>query len=262
MELKETVENLRLANDINMLSTEELANKYLSSSRRYSDFIKKYAEFFVYSPLYQLRAFKQYDKILELIDYGHVMYNIKGLDQLEKNILCQINRNVTNYRLNMLRDDEFQAKWVLEESIGKHKVNNEESYEEVVKGMYDAADRYSKRKITHSEIMDSLYCINALVTGKDKEEMFKRVCEKYPNLKNCNNIDFLYFANYMVRLKPSVVDDEFIEDIFNVIDESEFIFKNGFDDGSTNRRDYKKLAKATLKNVKAYEKKKAKSLKK
>lgn len=260
MELKETVENLKLANDINMLSTEELANKYLSSSRRYSDFIKKYAEFFVYSPLYQLRIFKHYNKILDLIDYGHVMYNVNGLDQLEKNILCQMNRNITNYRLNMYGDDEYQAKWVLDESIGKHKVNNGASYEEVVKGMYDAADRYSKNKLTHSQIMDSLYYVNRFSDKTNKNKMFNAVCEKSPILKNCNNIDFLYFANYIIRLRPSLVDEEFIEDIRNVIDESEFIYKGGFDNGNIDKHDYKKMTKLTLKNIKNYEKNKIKKL--
>lgn len=261
MELKEIVENLRLANDINTLSIEELANKYLSSRKRYYDFIKKYSEFFVYSPLYQFRVFKQYNKILDLIEFGHVMYNIPSLDQLEKNILCQINRNLTYYRLNSYRDDEFQAKWVLEEAIGKHKVNSGESYEELTKGMFDAAENYSKNKLSHLEVMDYLYSINTYDDLK-KEILFDSFCEKNPGLKNCNNLNFLYFANYMLRLNPSVVDEQFIKDISNVISESEYIYKNDLYNGNVDKRDYKKISKLTFKNIKKYEKNKIKKLKK
>ena len=56
MEIKEAIKRVSLANDINLLSLQELADKYLKSQTCYDRFLKDYAEMFCNNDIYQLRV--------------------------------------------------------------------------------------------------------------------------------------------------------------------------------------------------------------
>ena len=99
METKKIIEKLEIISDINDLSLEDIANKYLSSKENYDEFLQKYSDIFVYGPLYQLRVFPEYKKIMDVINYGNIMYPSKENENLAKKILNFMDYNIDKYKL-------------------------------------------------------------------------------------------------------------------------------------------------------------------
>ena len=94
MERKQVLERLVIADDVNTIDLNDLANKYLCNEEEYVEFLNKYANMFVVSPLYQLRAFNEYRKIAELVETGTIMYPSKENDDKAIRLLSEINYNL------------------------------------------------------------------------------------------------------------------------------------------------------------------------
>ena len=148
----------------------------------------------------------------------------------------------------------MQAKFFLDSAVGNYKTKDHKSYENLVEGMYDAAVKYDQKGYKVLEgFIKSLY-LNASFKNKNSvKRMMNEYLEEIPLAKECNDINFLYLANYIITYKKSDLDQEFIDDVKDVIEASIVIEKLGLSEYDNNK-DYKKVAKFTLKNIKNYEK--------
>ena len=258
MEIKKLVEELELVNDINIMSIKDLETKYLESEEKYKEFLNNYTDYFQRNILYQLRVYPHYKKILELVDAGHKKYeNVNN----NKKLLEIMDYNTDKYKLNRNSDDEIQAKFLLFETIGKNKTKGNANYESVVEGIYNSALNYGKKDVEVDGIMDYLYFVMGFNDSKHYKELYEDFSSRHPFTNELNNINFLYFANYLINSKPSIVTEDFIDDVKKIISASIDIEKVGMS-RNKNFDDYKKVANFTLKSIKKLEKREAKVLKK
>ncbi len=259
MEIGKIVEELELVNDINKMSIKELEEKYLKDEETYKDFANKYTLIFQKNLLYQLRVYPHYKKILDIIALGHKKY---------ENVNCNIDKilkvmdyNTDKYKLVNHSDDEIQAKFLLNESIGKNKTKKNEDYENIIDGIYHSALNYSKKDVEVEDVMDYLNFVVGFNDKKHHIDLFNYFSSKHPIANELNNIYFLYFANYLINTRPSVVTEEFLNDVKRII-EGSFDIENYGLNSYKNISDYKKVANFTIKSINKLEKNKAKVLKK
>ena len=262
MQLKKLIENLSLVNEVNKLSLEELANKYLCNEESYSEFIEKYSEYFEYHTLYQLRVSPHYNKILDLVTNGHLMYPTETNENHEKKILSIINYNLENYKLKVKFDDEYQARFLLDDAIGNRIDKKHKPYEKLVDGMLNAAIKYDSKNDDNIEDLPYYLCLyHSLKNPREEKKILNKYFEDYPLAKECNDVYFLYLVNYLLAYKKAEVDKEFLDDVCDVINASKTIEKLGLNEHD-DYKDYKKVAKYTMNNIKKYVKENNKSLKK
>ena len=257
METKKIIEKLEIISDINDLSLEDIANKYLSSKENYDDFLQKYSDIFVYGPLYQLRVFPEYKKIMDVINYGNIMYPSKENENLAKKILNFMDYNIDKYKLYKYSDDEIQAKHLLNQSIGLGRIDEEMNYKNVVSMLLSGAQKYEKRDGNSiKDFKDYVPFIRYSYDYPSQERFFKKYFEDHSLMSLCNDPEFLMYANYLINTMSSSVDDAFIEDVESVITASNVMHESKMIRETD--RSYKILAKFTTKSIKNYKKEKEK----
>ncbi len=255
MELKETIEELKLINDINTKSLEELAEEYLSSEEKCDDFFNEYGQLFFKKIHYQLRVSENYEKILDLLNYGKIMYPKENNEMTFNEIDQIIKYNLKNYDLRGKVDDLGQSQTLFINDLGADKCRTTPKYDKIVTGIYNAALNYSDKG--KYDIKDFKSFIDLTRFSYDQMSV-KRAINKYiydhPLMKECKDVNYLYFVNYMLRKDKDLIDDkEFIEDAIDVIEASMILFDyDSLDDKEkiNKYKDYKKVAKFTLKNIK------------
>lgn len=260
METKKIVEELERVNDINTLSLAELANKYLKDEETYNEFITNYGEFFVNGLLYQLRAIPHFRKIANLVESGTIMYQSEENEEKAKKIYKSIDHILNRFKTRSLVQDESQANALFTDLVGAERCSEAKRYEKVVTGILDAAKKY---EASDNNSIDE-FVFFALRVAKNHKEEYNEIINKYMDEHKlaylCNDVNFLYFINYMLKLRASYVDKEFIDDSKNVILESISLNENKLPNNNKNSSDknYFKVAKYTLKNIYKYENKKEK----
>ncbi len=252
MELKKIAKKISLANDINTLSIEDLANKYLKSKTTYEKFLKDYEEMFGNDSIYQLRVFNKYEKIEKLLDYGYVMYPSDKSEDLTKNILSYMDYNLKYNNYNKIKEDVAHSDYSFDIITGAYRAKHEETYEQKIKGMDKAIKKYEACKGKTLEDFGLFanmirYCVNP----ENFDRHLSLYMETHPLMRECNDIYYLYFVNYVLS-KNNIVDPKFIDDAKSVIGVSR-IFDRQLIHPIIKNKDYNRVAKYTLKNIKRYE---------
>ena len=256
MEVKELVKNLEVINDINVLSQEELNDKYASSEERFNSFINRYGDYFINHGLYQLRASGEYNKIINLINEGSNKYSNDNIFAYKTSILHFINYNKQRFNIkdNSLSDDVLESQYLFLESLGATKATGNNSYPEIVTSLYDSAVAYNNKG--DYDIDDFFNYVNYIMNTTTSVQEFKKLVNRYtvshPLIEKCNDVSFLYFANYMLTSKNDEVDDSFIHDVKSVINASKVMEHIGLVEKEYNPKTYDKVSKLTNKKIKKY----------
>lgn len=253
MERKEVVERLVLADDVNTLDLNDLANKYLCNEEEYVEFLNKYANMFVASPLYQLRAFNEYRKIAELVETGTIMYPSKENDDKAIRVLSEINYNLNSFNLKDKIDDELQAKFLLFTSIGETKSKLSNNYEQIISGMCNAALKYENKDNNSIDDFKDYIELYQYTNKNSVSKAYDHYAENHSLIDLCNNIYFLYYANLLINSYPSSVDEEFIKDVEDVILSSKVIEKAYLNKNHQTYKNYVRVAKFTEKSIKKFQ---------
>ena len=214
MELKETIEELKLINEVNTKSLNELADEYLSNEEDANEFLQKYGFIFLRKPLYQLRVADKYEKILELFNYGNLMYPNEDNDFFDHNIKTMINYNLKAYDLRSKTDDLSQAQILFSNSLGADKCRKIPSFEELISRIYDASIKYDLkgkysiedyRTFLEVTTQQTFYMINKtdnliLFISSSLNDTFK---QQYLNEENKENlsIKFKNIYNNLIDVK-------------------------------------------------------------
>jgi hypothetical protein len=257
MEVKKVLSELEIANDINVLSIEELEEKYLSDGKKYGEFLEKYATYFTSHLMYQLRVVDQYEKIAELLYEGNQKYTDSNYVELFEKVLSGMETSSREYRVSGARvDDKYEALYLFNSTITPED-SISTRYIDLVDGIYHGALEYSK---CSNDSINDLFLTLYYKLKKDNidkngvEEIVKQYSSEHNMMDLCNNKNFLYFANYMMSQNRSQVDVKFIDDVKNVIKTSEFLQNMGFVDEDLNKNEYNKLAQFTIRNFAKYRK--------
>lgn len=254
METKKIVEELERANDINTLSLKELMDKYLTSEEKYKEFLINYGNYFNNRLTYQFRVIAYYKKIMDFIQIGNQMYNDSENLEIQKKILEYIDYNLNKYYTRNLLQDEIQSKAIFVNMIGDFKSRDVKRYEKIVSDILDVAKKYDSRD--NNEI-DKYETYVSFTSNKSKyDDAIKKYMDAHTLAYLCNDVSFLYFVNYMLLEKAGNVDDEFIYDSKQVIDTSLQLNAKRMYNKNISDKDYKKVAKYTLKNISKYERNK------
>lgn len=257
MELKETIEELKLINEVNTKSLNELADEYLSNKEDANEFLQKYGFIFLRKPLYQLRVADKYEKILELFNYGNLMYPNEDNDFFDHNIKTMINYNLKAYDLRSKTDDLSQAQILFSNSLGADKCRKIPSFEELISGIYDASIKYDlKGKYSIEDYRTFLEVTTYNYDKKSLELAIEKYKKDHPLMQLCKDKNYLFFVNFMLCSKKDLVDKSFIDDSYDIIETSLILFSDSLKDKETRKdyKEYKKLAKFTINNIKTYEK--------
>lgn len=252
MKVKKAARRLSLANDINSLSVEELANKYLKSQTCYDRFLKDYAEMFCNNDIYQLRVFDHYNKLKEVVEYGYLMYPSDKNEKYSKALLTSIETNLEEYGHNSNHNDIQDAHYAFAILTGSFKCKHEERYSDVIKNMNRAAKKYDEKKGKGLE--DFTLFLNTLqykVSPEEFDQSLSYYVSQHPLIKECKDIYFLYYANYIIS-KGNEIDPVFLQDVKDVIEVSK-AFDRHVIHPINKFRDYNKVARYTLRNIKRYE---------
>ncbi len=260
MEIKKITEELEIINDINKLSTDELKEKYSSTYVDFESFMNKYANYFGTHQIYQIRAGNEYNKIVDIIKDGTSKFQSETILSNAEIIMNGINITKKRFHIseNGNSEDVYQSRVVFLDSIGSLNGKHIPEYSDIVCDIYNAAKRYENKG--ESSIDDFTYYTNyALKSSKTEEEFYKLMrdyIEKHPMLNLCNEVSYLYFANYMLRNNRSKVDRDFLQDTESIMNASNIMQHIGLVDKKVDLKEYKKVEKNTKSNLKLYYKRK------
>ena len=253
MEVKKVARRLSLANDINTLSLEALGDKYLKSKATFEKFMKDYADFFCLDSIYQIRAMEHYNKIKELISYGYLMYPNDNNETYSSDILQVMSENLELYSRSNNKDYVGHAEFSFRIVTGAYRSKIEERYKEMVKGMDKAAQKYDVKSKSLDDFPVFLNMLKYSTNPDTFDHNLGVYMESHPLIKECKDIYFLYFANYVLS-KGGEVDPVFIQDVKDVINVSKTFDKQIIHPINKNKN-YSRVARYTLKNIERYEKK-------
>lgn len=260
--MKEVVEQLIVLNDLLKENRDILKEKYLRSEEVYSEFLRKFTEFFASRRMFQLRVSRQYDKILSLVVEGNKMYDSKenqaNLETLSSEIAMS-----SRYRVDDrdFRDAEESIS-LFKHGIGLDSLDRPVSYADSIDTVTKAGEKYLESrnsgaikkfvKNVYKEIKksSSLYNAKELILGNLDDETRKA-------LELCNNEDFLLFANYSINFSKNV-DGNFLEDVQNIINLSRILQTIGVVNDEFKKENYNRLVEFTNKLLKKYTKDKEK----
>ena len=259
MELKRVLRDLKLANNVNRFSLEELKTLYAQDEESYDYFIERFADIFRKDGLYQLRLSEQYDKIRDLLNYGNVKFESEHNTELYNYLTERINYNEKKYRTNKRPDDRNWCFYTFAGQVGvpENRYNTQE-YCDLVNQIYNGAVKYSE--VEEDTIGDFLtYVSDKLdLEGTDRDDFSLAIqiyASKHAMLFSlCNDPEFLQFANFMLLKEPKSVDLKFADDVKNVIKASKVLQRIGFIREDLNEERYNELADFTTKKLKRKEK--------
>ena len=258
MEVKKLVENLELVNDISSLSLEELEEKYLKDKSTYETFIKNYGDYFNSHLLYQLRVSDQFPKIIEFTKRGNEKYPSLESSEIINSMFDWMEKSKKEFRIGYgdSLEDQIQSTYLLFNEIGVNKSKKSRSYEDVVKGIYEASKKYEgKTDSLHSFMTDLYLKIDSIKTKEDALSFVGDYLNKNPLMEECNDIYYLFFVNYVMFANGQEVDREFLEDCENVIKVGKVLQHMELVSGNFDKDDYERVASKTLKNIDEFKQK-------
>lgn len=259
MALEKEIRELKLISDINKLSIDDLEKKYLKDEKTYKKFINDYTAAFKYRLNYQLRIADQYDKIYTLYRDGLEQYPSEDAIDKTAQMIDIMSYVKDKYSVTGTKsDDKDQSHALFREYVGANCTQNiSPTYEAIVEGIYDSCFAYYNRgKFNISDYMDFITEMSQNQTkGVDLKRAVLDYRDEHPLCKMCNDPYYLYYVNYMLRQRSSLVDEEFIENAKGIMEMSKFTYMLDGERSNKERLDYKKLSRYTSKNIREYERK-------
>jgi len=259
MEIKKILDELEKVNDINTLSLNDLMDKYFVSEEKYKDFLTNYGEYFTKGLLYQFRVIAYYRKITDLVVNGNKKYADDENKEIQRKMFESMDYILNKYKTRNLVQDEIQSRSLFTDMVGASRINEITGYEKIVSGIYDVAKKYDSRDGNNIDEF-ALYALFSSYNLKFNNNSYEKAIKKYMDEHNlaylCNDVNFLFFVNYMLKQKGSIIDEEFINDSKKIIELSLLLNKNQLPNENKNVSDknYKRVARYTMKNISRYEK--------
>lgn len=263
MELKRVIENLEVKNAISNDTVEELIKKYCSTKEDYERFLKIFARIFVGRQLYPILISDKYDKLIKMIECARtkgINKNAKDSLAYEEAILNEISYHQNQTVFDIHGEDFCQAHALFESSIASSKNKSDKSsFAEKIKKMYNCAlIAQSDDELSASDFGKTAGTLKALKLPKEERlSWLEAYYREHPKAKLCCDVNFLYFANYVLKSHPSSCTEDFINLIKSVSSITmmsyEEIAKNNF-----SIDDYKRVLKKVNQNIASYENKKSK----
>lgn len=256
MELKRVLENLRIKDDINNLSVEELTEKYGSSPEGYEVFLDTFSRIFVNRRLYPIIILSKYDKIDKFLRCN-AEYD-KGRTLELDHAIRENMRREKSVGYTKAEEDSEQAKYVFGDDLGVTYFRPFDKFENIIKNIRETAEKLEDvnlADVSKDEYTNYLRSISlASKNGKD-EEMLRKAVNKYyedhESMKFCYDPWFLVTANYLLSSGAFEKNDEFKSFVREVIDVSLNVAPISLENvsGEYNNKSYRKLAKKTLKKL-------------
>ncbi len=267
MKIRRAVEELEIANDINLMSKEEIEAKYFASEESYNHFLQTFANYFMGHMMYPLRVSEQFDKITELLKDGNAVYfNDTNLMYID-NVLSELTDVRRRYKVEpgSFGDERHETQALFLDFTGEMRTKSgKHNYEDTVSMIYEAGKKYLDRGDYYIGDFDA-YSRAKMYTSRNRLEFMQsidRYLSDHPLTRECNDIGFLYFANYMLNTHKKLVDEEFVQDVKEVISASLVLQDMGYPMSDRfNKKEYNKVSKFTLKTIKRFEDAKAKGQK-
>lgn len=259
MEVIEATKRISLANDINTLSLDQLKEKYLKSETSTEMFLKEYAELFGRDLHYQYRVFDHLGKINRLVDDAYNMYPTEKNDGNAATVYYRADFIQKNEDYITRQENIQNAMFSFNVETGACKSKRHESYAKIINGMDEAAEKYKKIGKPLDDFPVFLNMLRYCVTPDGFDFNLGVYIKDHPLMKECKDIYFLYFANYVIsRTRYEVhngveADPDFIKNVKDVINVSR-IFDKKVIHPIIDSSDYERVANYTLKNINKYEK--------
>ena len=264
MTIRRVLEELEVVDDINGLSKENLEKKYFADKGTYDHFLKTYYDYFNGHMIYPLRASLQFDKMAEVMYDGNRLYPSDDNLSYQEVLLSEMTALREKYQITGYAIEErIEAQYIFQDAMGSLKSKYNPSYEELVHSIKKGCEKYiNKGEYPLGDF--GYYVRSKQATCRSEAEVYYSIdgyLQAHPLSKACNDTDYLYFVNYMMSLHKNDVDEEFIRDAIDVINASGEL--QGLNLAPfTDRKEYNKLARHTIKTIRLHEKRQAKKEKK
>ena len=262
MELEKKLRNLRIENDINELSKEELIEKYGDTKEDAEYFMHTFSEMFIFHDYYPSMIFEDYDKVSEVLEdfnerytkgtqFEHVYHEILGyMIHMETRIPSYDSKSKISSDLFSMHENE----------IGTDDIKHVHTFSQLNKMLEDGVEKIDKNYKKNSHFPNK-YEYEAILKKAEvvglKEDPMREIAiiegykDYYPMLNLCHDINVLVAIN-------DLLTDAYFEDkeelggiARNVIDFSLSFKPIG---ESFDAKEYKKVAKATKSLLKRQEK--------
>lgn len=262
MELKKVLEELEVTNDVNTLTKKELEEKYLQSEEEYKRFLEIYTRKFNDGTLFPLLVSESVETVNDVILDGNMKYNTQENVMYHERVLKEYEWLKSKFKIapQSLGDDRYEAQFLFLESVGASRSKNERGYYQVLSKIYDGAQRYNAcDKLTIRDLTP--YVQSKMATSRDEidfKQSLNHYIQDHPLLVLCNDKSYLYFVNYMLCNHTSTVDQELLNNTIDIINAGSTLQHLGYVRSDFDRRDYNRVVKYTLKNIKLYEEKREK----
>ena len=246
MKVKELIENLELENDLNLLTLDELKEKYLISGESYSYFIERYCNLFLNNPEFQSRTIPSFSNVRGMIEQGNRMYPTPENAHARNEISEKMNSIKFNDQLN--NPEKARIEFL---SLVRAKDNGLPGYyESVVDRACTASKLYESCDDSICDFMSTIYVqLDGVKSEDDLKKIVNDYIETHDLMKLCNNLGYLYFVNYVLsRLHPLEISPKFVRDCEDVIEVNKILGGIGY----PTRRTYAVLANETKKYIDKY----------
>lgn len=255
MEIKKIVEDLELANDVNMLSLDKLENKYLKDEETYKRFLDKYGAYFDKNANYRCRVIPLYKKITTFMEKGNDKFKVPEFYEKKGVITYRMNQTL-NEQMKEHADYSSMALFNFICMLGADIVSCDSSvtrYNSLINSMYEAAKKYEQKNGSLHDFLPTIYSnMDKIRCREDVKELTNDYLNEHSLSRECNDINFLYFVNYMLGVNDREVDASFLEDAHDVMKVSDALNKMSFYGMDCNYEVYKKTADRTKGNIKYF----------
>lgn len=258
MELERVQKSLTIKNDINVLTKDELRQKYMRDPNTYKDFLECFKSIFVGRHLYPLLIYREYDRLSDLIS--------EHLDDINRSLSETIIAALKKEKefagnLEESEDRYGQGLSLFKEPLGANKLNQSYNFKQLTEKMLSCVNTMaegSTDELSKDDFRDYLEMAmdhgSLSINPQEKTQiLLKNYLRAHPRIKLCYDPMFLVTANYLMSTKLFNPDSEFIELVRTVIDISENVpiskdFMPNFDS-----KEYHRVAKVTNKKLESIE---------
>lgn len=251
--IQELKEELKIIDEINLLSLDELKEKYLKQSY-FDNFLDLYSRVFSNRLMYQLRVADEHAKIMEFFKEGVTKYPSEDNNKKVKILFDAIERIRSGYSVKetSIQNDKYKALSLFNYSLGADRV----PYHNLVTSVYNSLCEYEKLHESETPLDTFSSDIYPLIKhGMERFEIeseIEKYIQEHPLSSKRNDIEFLYFINYMLSYQKGDVDDEFLSNAKGLLEMSDIFDSIGRSDRE-NSKEYRKVAAFTKKHIKRFE---------
>lgn len=258
MAITRETKELKLISDINNLDIDELEEKYLKDEETFKRFVDEYTFAFRYRLNYQLRVSPLFDKIYTLYRDGIEMYPSDDVINNTAKMIDIMAYLRGRYQITGTNvEDRDQSMALFREIVGADVTKYySPTYSSIVEGLYESSLAYdNKGNFNISDYMDFITeKSHDKSDGVDLKRTILDYRDEHPLCKMCNNLNYLYFVNYLVKQRSGLVDNEFLENAKGIMEMSKFTYLLDGVENEQQRSDYRRLCRHTTKTIKEYEK--------